>query len=141
MPEPDPFARLPGETRQRLHRFTAAVERVRVEELLALAARPFDPDAHAAALDVASLAARDHLRSAAVDRIRRDADEWVLRLYNTSTAQPGWYEANWGRPGTAVDRANLAGSLAEALTAVVLWDVVDESVRDELLGAWAALAT
>jgi hypothetical protein len=135
----DPFRRLPSEVRRRLTEFIGRLERLPVEEMVALAARPLDPDQHAHAIAVADEAARESLRGDALDRVRSDADEFVVRLFNRSNVQPGWYEANWGRPGSATDRANLATSLGEALTALVVWDRLDDGDRDQLLGAWGGL--
>jgi hypothetical protein len=140
VPDPeDVFRRLPADDRRRLARFVERLERTSVEMMLTLAARPLDAGAHAASIDRADQAARDCLRTDAVAQVRADADEWVLRLYNSSTTQPGWYEANWGRPGTAGDRANLAASMGDALIALVVWDRLDEEDRDELLGPFATL--
>ena len=135
----DPLARLPRAEQERLARFVGRLERVPIEVMLTLAARPLDPAAHAAAAARAEDEARLTSRTSALARVRADADAWVLRLYNSSTNQPGWMEANWGRPGTTKDRANLATSLAEALTALVLWDRLDEADRDELVGPFASL--
>jgi hypothetical protein len=49
-------------------------------------------------------------------------------------------EANWGRPGTIEDRANLAASLGEVALALIVGDAITADDRDELLGAWAELA-
>jgi hypothetical protein len=135
----DPLLRLPAPERARVARFLDRLERTRVDVMVTLAARPSDERAHAEAVERAEVAARESVRAAAIERVRADADEWVVRLYNRSTNQPGWYEANWGRPGSGADRANLAASLGEALTALVLWDRLDDADRDELLGPFAAL--
>jgi hypothetical protein len=123
-----------------LETFLQRVDRIRAEDLLLRSARPRDAAAHASALE----AAADAARSSGLDRRVRDArhaiDEWVVDLFNRSTVQPGWWEANWGRPGTIEDRANLARSLGEAVTAILLGDRLDAGDRDELLGAWADLA-
>lgn len=123
-----------------LDRFWNRLERLRVEDMLALAARPLDERAHADALDRGRAAAE----SARLDDDVADAgtaiDGWVLSLFNRSTVQPGWMEANWGRPGTVEDRANLAASLGEVATALILGDRLTEEDRDELLGAWVDLA-
>ncbi len=108
--------------------------------MIALAARPLDEGAHREAVGRAVAAARAEGRESAVSDARRAVDDWVLALFNRSTVQPGWMEANWGRPGTVADRANLAASLGEAVTAVALGDVLREEDRDELLGAWSELA-
>jgi len=123
-----------------LDRFWERLERLRVEDMLALAARPLDKQAHADALDRARTAAEDARLGNDVAGVRAAIDEWVLSLFNRSTAQPGWMEANWGRPGTVADRANLAASLGEVAIALLLGDRLTEEDRDELLGAWVDLA-
>jgi len=129
-----------NEVERALDAFWARLERIRVEDMLTLAARPIDESAHADLLRRADDEAARHGLTGTVADARQAVDEWVLRLFNASTAQPGWYEANWGRPGTAGDRANLAASLGEVATALILGDRISESDRDELLGAWAELA-
>ncbi|HYM84529.1 MAG TPA: hypothetical protein VEY67_10295 [Candidatus Dormibacteraeota bacterium] len=133
------FARLPPEERARLEAFIARLDRLSLEGMLMLAARPLDPHAHRAAQGRAEGAAGESLRSEAVEAVRSDAHDWVMALFNRSTVQPGWYEANWGRPGTAGDRANLAIALGDAFTAIVLWDRLDEPDRGELLGPMGSL--
>ena len=129
-----------SEVERALDAFWARLERIRVEDMLALAARPIDEAAHAELLQRAEDEAARHGLTGTVEDARQAVDGWVLRLFNSSTAQPGWYEANWGRPGTAEDRANLAASLGEVVTALILADRISEPDRDELLGAWAQLA-
>jgi hypothetical protein len=122
-----------------LDAFLDRLDRQRAEDLILMAARPLDAAAHDEALSRAAEAA------AAAGLERRVADarsmmvDWVIRLFNRTTVQPGWYEANWGRPGTIEDRANIAASLGEAVTAIVLGDRLDPADRDELLGVWAEL--
>lgn len=120
--------------------FWARLERLRVEDMLALAARPLDEAAHAEALERAREAAARAGLTATIDEATADVDDWVVRLFNRSTLQPGWLEANWGRPGSIADRANLAASLSEVVIALVLGNRIDEADRDELLGAWGELA-
>jgi hypothetical protein len=105
-----------------------------------LAARPLDERAHAETLNRARAAAEDARLGDDVGEARAAIDGWVLSLFNRSTEQPGWLEANWGRPGTVADRANLAASLGEVATALILGDRLTEEDRDELLGAWVDLA-
>jgi hypothetical protein len=123
-----------------LEAFWRRLERLRVEDMLALAAQPLDPAGHAAAVERANDEAQRAGLATAVAAATADVDAWVLDLFNRSTVQPGWMEANWGRPGTTEDRANLAASLGEVVTALVLGDRISESDRDELLGPWASLA-
>lgn len=120
--------------------FWRRLERLRVEDMLALAARPIDEAAHEAVLERAwDEAERTRLR-ATVEEVAADVDDWVVRLFNRSTVQPGWLEANWGRPGSVEDRANLATSLGEVVLALVLGDRIAAADREELLGAWSEIA-
>jgi hypothetical protein len=119
--------------------FWQRLQRLRVEDMLALAAQPLDPASHAAAVERAAEEAQRGGLAEAVAAATADVDTWVVELFNRSTVQPGWMEANWGRPGTIEDRANLAASLGEVVTALILGDRITESDRDELLGAWASL--
>jgi hypothetical protein len=123
-----------------LEAFWRRLERLRVEDMLALAARPLDEDAHAAAVARAEAEALRTGMDEPIEEARTIIDDWVLRLFNSSTAQPGWMEANWGRPGTIEDRANLAASLGEVALALIVGDGITDDDRDELLGAWAELA-
>jgi len=123
-----------------LDRFWERLERLRVEDMLALAAQPLDERAHADAVDRARAAAEGTRLGGDVAAAEAAVDGWVLSLFNRSTAQPGWYEANWGRPGSVADRANLAASLGEVATALILGDRLSDEDRDELLGAWVDLA-
>jgi len=119
--------------------FWKRLERLRVEDMLGLAARPFDEATHAAAVERATEDARRAGLTATIVAARADVDTYVLALFNRSTVQPGWLEANWGRPGTVEDRANLAASLGEVVTALLLGDRISESDRGELLGPWESL--
>jgi len=119
--------------------FFERIERQRVEDLVPRAARPLDETAHAEVIDRATEAAISAGLHETVLDAQRMVDDWVIRLFNRSNVQPGWWEANWGRPGTTEDRANLAQSLGEAVAAVILDDRLDPADRDELLGAWADL--
>jgi hypothetical protein len=119
--------------------FWRRLERLRVEDMLTLAAQPLDTASHAAAVERATEEAQRAGLAKGIASATADVDAWVLELFNRSTVQPGWFEANWGRPGTIEDRANLAASLGEVVTALLLGDRIAESDRDELLGPWASL--
>lgn len=123
----------------RLDAFAAALDRLSVEDLLALAARPLDPTAMEAVRAEAERVAHASGRVAAIASAHERIERFVLALFNASTLQPGWMEANWGRPGTAADRAHLAGSLRDAVTALALEDVLAPEAAAELLGPWSAL--
>jgi hypothetical protein len=122
-----------------VERFWQRLERLRVEDMVAMAARPLDEASHAEAVRRATEAAQGSSIASTVAEATADVDAWVLAMFNRSTAQPGWMEANWGRPGTVEDRANLAASLGEVVTALLLGDRLREADRDELLGPWAGL--
>jgi hypothetical protein len=128
------------EAQRAIEAFWHRVERMRVEDMLALAARPIDENAHAAVMQRAADAADRAGLAQTIEDARRSIDDWVIHIYNASTVQPGWLEANWGRPGSSQDRANLAASLGEVVRALVLGNRISDDDRDELLGAWAELA-
>jgi hypothetical protein len=119
--------------------FFERVERQRAEDLLPRAARPLDRAGHIAAIGRARVAAQNAGLGRTIREAPRTVDDWVIRLYNGSHVSPGWLEANWGHPGTIEDPANLARSLGEAVSALILGDRLDAADRDELLGAWADL--
>jgi hypothetical protein len=123
----------------RLDAFLRRVERIRVEDLLAYAAHPRDRAAWERARDEAARVAAERGRARRVRDVREAAERWVLNLYNRSDQQPGWFEVNWGRPGTVEDRAWLAESLGTATMAILLADDLSDGVLDELLGPWATL--
>src|SRR6266567_2642954 len=114
-------ADVPPAIEQRLARFAGRLERTSLDELRLLAARPDDPTAH----------------REAVDRARRNLEDWVLRIYNERQYQATLMGSNWDRSlGPARDRAEIAAALRDAFMAVVLWDLLSEEDRDELLGPW-----
>jgi hypothetical protein len=123
----------------RLAAFMAEVDRIRVEDLLTYAAHPLDPAAYRRARETAELVAIEHGRDDEVRDLRERTERYVLTLYGRSDRQPGWYEVNWGRPGTVEDRAWLATSLGSAVMALALADVLPDDVLDELLGPWGTL--
>jgi hypothetical protein len=132
---------LSGEPRgeARLEAFLRRVERVRVEDLLAYAAHPRNKAAYRTALEEAARVARERGREDRVRELREAAERWVLNVYGSSHQQPGWYEVNWGRPGSVEDRAWLAESLGTATTAVLLSDDLPDATVAELLGPWGTL--
>jgi len=135
-------ADVPPAIEQRVARFAGRLERTSLDELRLLAARPDDPTAHREAVDRARLEAAMNGREAAVDRARRNLEDWVLRIYNERQYQATLMGSNWDRSlGPARDRAEIAAALRDAFMAVVLWDLLSEEDRDELLGPWGRLAS
>jgi hypothetical protein len=45
----------------------------------------------------------------------------------------------WGSLGATEDRIRVTRSLGEAVTAMVVWEALDEADRVETLGKWARL--
>jgi hypothetical protein len=133
-------AGLPASAERRLEAFSRRIERIRAENLLALAAHPVDAAAHERARMDAELVAIESGREAGVAEARGRAEQWVVGIFNASNLAPGWYEANWGRGGTVADRAALARALGEAFTAVALADVLPDDAYEELVGAFVNLA-
>lgn len=136
----DAIDRLPGSVRRRLAAFSGKVERVRLEDLPLYAATPDGRAEHQQALDSAERAAAESGRGRAVEVARSSVGEFLLRFYGDSQYRPTWVGLNWGQSlGTTDDRVRVMRSLGEAVAALVLWDVLTEGQRDELLGPWAAL--
>jgi hypothetical protein len=136
----DSSDRLPVGVRRRVAAFSDKVERIRLEDLPLYAATPNSRADHRQALEGAARAAAESGRQKAVEAARSDAVEFLMRLYGDSQYRPTWIGLNWGQsPGTTDDRVRVMQSLGEAVAALVLWDVLTEEQRDELLGPWAAL--
>lgn len=132
---------LPGDVRDRLVRFGQRVERIRVDELPVYAARPKDP-AHAEVFARAMASAAADGRTEAVEDARAAMVEFVMERFGNAQYRPTWVGLNWGVSlGSVEDRVRVTRSLSEAVTAIVLWDVLDDGDRDELLGVWADLAS
>ena len=135
----DPMAALPSTIRERLERFGRHVERIDIDQLPMYAARPLDPG-HRRSVDDADLVAIESGRQDAVEAVRQTAVDYVNRRFTEAQFRPTWAGQAWVSAGTVDDRTKIAASLGEAMTAVALWDVLDEGDRDELLGPWATLA-
>jgi hypothetical protein len=104
------------------------------------AAVPLDREGHEESLRAASREAFDTNRRRILDRVHRDADAWLNRLFSRHQFYPEWAGPQMGMiAGTVGDRVRLAESLKSVLTALVLWDVLDEAYRDHLVGPWSAL--
>jgi hypothetical protein len=137
---PDPLDRLPRETRRRLDAFSAKVDDLGIEVLPAFAARPLGPD-HQNAVDNAERIATETGRQEVVAEARQIALDYIERRYAREGYRPGLGITAWPAMTSGRERANLAMSFAQAITAIVLADQLDEADVDELLGPWASLAT
>lgn len=126
------MARLPAAEQAAVDRFLGPLERLRREDLVLYAARPLDEGAHRRSVHRAAGAARLVRLTDAVTDARRLADVQIFsRDHAASLTQPVW-----ARTDMAKDRANIADSLGDAVTAIILGDRLDPADRDELLGLW-----
>jgi hypothetical protein len=104
------------------------------------ATTPLDQEAYDESVNAATRAAFDAGRREILDQGHRAASRWLDRLYSQQQFYPEWAGPAMSRSvGTAGDLARLRRSMLDAISAMVLWDVLDESYRDQLIGPWAAL--
>ncbi len=134
-----PFDRLPSATRKRLETLSRNVDHIGLDQLPMYAPRPLGHD-HQRAVDNAERVTIETARQAAVAEARRIAWDYIERRFAEGGYRRGIEGIDWTMTITSgEDRARLAKSLEEALTAIVLEDALDEADADELLGAWASL--
>lgn len=141
----DPFERLPRQLRIRLDAFSALVDGVATDQLLLLGVVPRGGEhevAHNAADDRVEELARRTNRTEAIAAIRDVALDYVARRFSHQFQDPR--QPFLGR-GVALqtrgdERARLAASFGDALTAIALSDVLDSAEVDLLLGPWVELA-
>jgi hypothetical protein len=125
----------------RVDRFLVEVSKLPTERLRFFAIAPADADLHRRVVDDVEAAAIGRGLREPLSEILADVNDWVLRRYADRGYDPTFIGLNWGRsPGTAQDRAIVAGSLREAVTAIVLAQVIPAEWVDELLGGWAEMA-
>jgi hypothetical protein len=135
--------RLPAGTRRRLQAFASRLERMRLSDLPVYAANAIEPG-HAKALTVAHETAVGNGLEQAVKQARATIAAYVERQFADGLDRPWAHGLNWGLDGglgRADDRVRVMKTLGDATTALVLWDLLGEDVRDEILGPWAALTT
>jgi hypothetical protein len=103
------------------------------------AAVPTDSEGYDESLRAASRAAFESGRRGVIDDVQRSADRWLDDLYTRQAVIPEWAGLTGGVGSTVVDRVRQHQSLRNAISALVLWDVLDEAYLDHLVGPWAAL--
>jgi hypothetical protein len=132
----DALDRLPPAARARLAQFGSALERVRVDNLPMNAVRSGEP-AHRRAVEAAAAVALDSRLAEPIEAARASVLAYINRAYTDQQLRM----TMWDGRGLARtdDRVRVMRSLGEAVTALVLWDALDESDRAELLGVWANL--
>jgi len=116
-----------------------ALERISVGDLTLYAVRPRD-DHRDRAIAAAAEAARDRRLGPQLDAARSAVIDYVTHAY-----QVGMMRDSYVGPTTSTglgrtdDRVRVMRSLADAVTAVVLDDALDDADRAELMGAWDGL--
>jgi hypothetical protein len=116
-----------------------ALERIEVGDLALYAVRP-DEVAHARAVAAATEVARERHLGPQVDAARAAAIDYVTRAYQRAIMRVSYVGPTTATGfGAANDQVHVMQSLADAVTAVVLDDALDEADRAELIGAWSAL--
>jgi hypothetical protein len=135
----DALARLPADARKRLDAFAQALDRVHVDDLVLHVARRRQPR-HRRAVETAELVA---VESGLVDEVgaaRHAILDQVMRVFADGQLRLSSFGLN---PvvglGPVDDRVRIAESLADAVTALILWERLDADTRAELLGLWDRL--
>jgi hypothetical protein len=132
-------ADLPDDARTRLDAFARAVERIHVDDL-PLHVERRRGGAHRRAVEAAELVAIENGLDGAVRAARHAMIEGLMRVYAAATLRVGYAGINAvGGGGPVEDRVRVAESVADAVTALVLWERLDAADRGELLGLWDRL--
>jgi len=133
------LAGLPSDSRARLDAFTRALDRINVEDLPLYLARAREPR-HRRAVEHAELIAIESGLGDVVDAARRVVIEAVIRQFGEGQFRV-WLGGVNVAPnlGPVDERVQIASSLGDAVTALVLGDRLDADDSAELLGLWARL--
>jgi hypothetical protein len=132
--------RLEPEARARLEALARALDRSHVDDLSLHVARVRQPR-HRRAVETAELVAIESGLQEAVEAARRVVIEAVIRAMGERQFRV-WVGGVAMAPnlGSADERVRIAGSLADAVTALVLGDRLDAADAAELLGLWPRLS-
>jgi hypothetical protein len=131
--------RLPANVRQRLEAFAQAIDDVPPIELAMFGTRPSDAEAHDRARADADEIAAWHGWREGLETARERSVAWLEQRLDASPHEGYWTGLRSDVALRPEDRLLIAQSLADAVRAIALWDLLDESDRDELLGPWAGL--
>ena len=134
----DALERLPADARGRLETFARALDGIHIDDLPLHVARRRQPR-HRRAVETAELVA---IESGLVDQVaaaRRVILDQVLRAFADAGFRVSYVGLNPVGGAPVEDRVRIAESIAEAVTALVLWDRLDADTRGELLGLWDRL--
>jgi hypothetical protein len=140
VPDPsDALASLAGGARARLVGFLTALERINVGDLTIYAVRVRDAE-HERAVAAAAEAAREHHLEPQLEAARTAVMDYVTHAYQVAMMRISYVGPTTATGfGPADDRVRVMRSLADAVTAVVLDDALDDADRAELMGAWDGL--
>jgi hypothetical protein len=135
----DGLAGLPADARTRLDGFSRALDRLNVEDLPLYVARVRQPR-HRRAVETAELVAIESGLVETVDAVRRVVIEQIMGRFGDSQFQV-WMGGVKLAPnaGSVDERVQIARSLGDAVTAMVLGDRLEAHDLDELLGLWSRL--
>jgi hypothetical protein len=133
------LAGLPPDARTRLDGFSRALDRLNVDDLPLYVARTRQPR-HRRAVETAELVAIESGLVKTVDAARRVVVEQIIRTIADSQFRV-WVGGVKMAPnmGSVDERVQIARSLGEAVTALVLGDRLDADDSAELLGLWDRL--
>ncbi len=134
----DAIDALPDDARARVGAFAEALDRVHIDDLPLHVARRRQPR-HRRAVETAELAATEAGLVPAIGAARRAVLDGVLRAYADASLRVSYAGLNPVGGAPVEDRVRVAESIAEAVTALVLWDRLDADTRGELLGLWDRL--
>lgn len=102
------------------------------------AVRPIEPG-HGEAVERAVAAAEASGLGLAVEEARDGLMSYLERVYVDAQFRASGATLQWGSLGTTEDRIRVTCSLGKAVTAMVVWEALDEADRVETLGEWARL--
>ena len=137
--DPKALDRLPSGARVRLEAFTAALERVPVDQLGLYADRTWDEE-HVAAVERARDAAQDAGLTEPIEAAQRALADGIIHLLASTRYRVTMFGGDMApSSGSNTDRQRILDSLADAVTALVLGDRIDPADEAELLGLWARL--
>lgn len=132
------LATLPADARARLDVFTRALDRLDIEDLPLYVSRVRQPR-HRRAVETAELVAIESGLVEAVDAARHVVIEAIVREFNDVYFRVWLGGVNMAPMGPTDERVQIARSLGEAVTAMVLGDRLNADDAAEMLGLWARL--
>lgn len=135
----DPLESLPRDARARLVGFMTALERINVGDLTIYAVRQHDTEHSRAVAAAARVASERHLEPQ-IEAARAATIQYVTLAYQNAMMRISYVGPTTATGfGPTDDRVHVMRSLADAVTAIILDDALDDADRAELLGAWDGL--